>query len=245
MNFRDKKAVILGGSSGIGFRVAEKILSDGGHVILGGRSLDKLQMAVEKLKNQLGVPHHRISIATVDTQDKDSILKFFAPLSNIDHLFTPGASYSLGPLLEISDEEAESPFRSKFWGQYYAVKAAALKFSPQASVVLMSGAASVRPLKGSSAYAACNAAIEGLGRAFALELHPVRVNVISPGTVDSDLWRNRPAELRQQAFSYFEKSNITGKVATVSEVAEAVCFLLLNGSMTGSTVYTDGGYSLR
>ena len=114
MTFRDKKAVILGGSSGIGYRVAEKILAEGGTVVLGGRSLDKLQMAVEKLKTQLGVPHHRISIATVDTQDKESISKFFAPLSNIDHLFTPGASYSLGPMLEISDQEAESRFARNF-----------------------------------------------------------------------------------------------------------------------------------
>ena len=125
------------------------------------------------------------------------------------------------------------------------MKEAAKKFSPQASVVLMSGAASVRPLKHSSAYAACNAAIEGLGRALALELSPVRVNVISPGTVDSELWQNRPQELRNQAYEYFKKSNTTGRIVSVSEVADATCFLLLNNSMTGSTIYVDGGYALR
>jgi len=108
----------------------------------------------------------------------------------------------------------------------------------------MSGAASVRPI-GAPAYAACNSALEGLARGLALELAPIRVNCLSPGTTDSDLWRNRPDDIRNSAYDHWKTLCALKRPGTVEEQAQAALFLLDNGNMTGSTLYCDGGYTLR
>ncbi|MGH4031137.1 SDR family oxidoreductase [Actinomycetota bacterium Odt1-20B] len=234
----DRTVVIIGGGSGMGLEVARKAVAAGARVVIGGRSADRLEAAAKELGEQ-------VSWATVDTTDKASIAQFFAPLESIDHLFTPAASYRTGAMLELSDEDAESPFVSKFWGQYYAVKHAAPKLTRDGSVVLMSGAASVRPVGSAPAYVACNAAVEGLGRGLAAELAPVRVNVVSPGMVDGNLWNGRPAEVREPAAEQWREATLLHRAGSESDVADAVLFLFTNAYMTGSTIYPDGGYALR
>ena len=108
----------------------------------------------------------------------------------------------------------------------------------------MSGAASARPI-GAPAYAACNAALEGLARGLAVELRPIRVNCLSPGTTDSELWRNREAEQREAAYDYWNSVTLVQRPGTVEEQADAALFLLENKNMTGSTLYCDGGYTLK
>ena len=233
-----KRVAILGGSSGIGLRVAERVVAQGGSVVLGGRD----EAALAAVCSSLGAV---ASARRVDSSDKHTIASFFDGIGPLDHLFTPGSSYSYGAIDEITDEVAESPFRSKFWGQYYAVKHALPHMQPGGSVVLMSGAAGARPLGSASAYAACNSAIEGLGRALALELAPLRVNVVAPGTIDSELWRRRPDDTRQAAYEGYSALTALKRVGTVDEVAGAVMFLMENGYTTGSTLYPDGGYTLR
>ena len=69
--------------------------------------------------------------------------------------------------------------------------------------------------------------------------------MVSPGTVDSDLWRRRPAAQREAAFAGYAGLAALGRVGAVDEVADAALFLMGNGFMTGSTLYADGGYALR
>lgn len=235
---QDQRIVIIGGSSGIGLEVARQAIALGAQVLIGGRDPQRLQQAARSLGANA-------STRGVDTADKASIAAFFSDIGPFDHLFTPGASYRYGRIDQIDDETAESPFQVKFWGQYYAVKHALPHLSKAGSIVLMSGAAGARPLPGAATYAACNSAIEGLGRALALELAPVRVNVVAPGTIDSALWQRRPADVREQAYAGYAGLVPLGRVGTVAEVADAVLFLMRNGYTTGSTLYPDGGYVLR
>ncbi|MET9296101.1 SDR family oxidoreductase [Streptomyces sp. NPDC003077] len=234
----DRTVVILGGGSGIGLEVARRAVGAGARVVLGGRSEDRLGAAVAELGPAA-------SARVVDTTDKVSLAAFFDALDRLDHLFTPAASYRTGPMLELSDADAESPFVSKFWGQYYAARYAAPKLAEDGSIVLMSGAASVRPAGPAPAYVACNAAIEGLGRGLAVELAPVRVNVVSPGMIDGNLWSQRPAEVRDASAARYTEDTLLSRLGTEAEVAETVLFLFTNGYMTGSTLYPDGGYALR
>lgn len=238
MTFEDRHLVVVGGSSGIGLRVAERAIEGGATVLIGGRSEDRLHAACTHLGGAADA-------AVVDTGDRASIDRFFDRIARIDHLFTPGASYRVASFRDADEETAQSPFQSKFWGQYWAVRAALPKFSADASVVLMAGAASARPPGAAAAYSACNGAIEVLGRALAVELAPVRVNVVSPGTTDSELWRSRPAALREAAFASYADLSLLGRVGSVDEVADTVLFLLGNGFMTGSTLFADGGFALR
>ncbi|MFL9925331.1 SDR family oxidoreductase [Herbaspirillum lusitanum] len=238
MSLENKTLVIIGGTSGIGLRTAQLAAQRGAKVILGGRNADKLKRALSSLP-----PDARGAV--VDSADQESLQRFFADIEQIDMLFTPGASYQVGGFRDSAREVAESPFKNKFWGQYWAVHAALSKLSEHAAIVLMSGAASARPIKGAAAYAAANAAIEGLGRGLATELAPIRVNVIAPGTTDSDLWRGRDQVMREAAFASYRAATLLGEVGEVDDIANAALFLLTNGYMTGSTLFPDGGYALR
>lgn len=237
MTLQNKTVAIVGGGSGIGLSVARKVVEEGGRPLIGGRSVERLDGALA----QLGPDARALPI---DTADKASIAAFFERSGPVDHLFISAATYAIGSIHETDDSITESPFRSKFWGQYYTVQQALGALAQDGSIVLMAGAAGARPLKGGSAYAACNSAIEGLGRALAVELAPLRVNTVSPGTIDGHLWRGRPAEIRNAAFAAYRQLSLAGRPGTEEEVADAVIFLIKNRFMTGSTLYTDGGYVL-
>ncbi|MGC0362028.1 NAD(P)-dependent dehydrogenase (short-subunit alcohol dehydrogenase family) [Rhodococcus sp. 27YEA15] len=233
-----KTVVLIGGGTGIGLQVAHLAVDAGAQVVLGGRTAVKLEAAVAELGESA-------RWFTVDTSDDASVAAFFDNVPSVDAIFTTAADYQVGSFREQTVDEAASPFTSKFWGQYRVVRAALDKLTPTASVVLMSGAASVRPPAAAAAYVAANAAIEGLGRGLAVELSPVRVNSVAPGTIDGHLWGQRPAQVREAAFSWSAERAVVGRVGTEAEIAHAVFYLFTNTYTTGSTLYTDGGYALR
>ena len=238
MKLQGETVVVIGGGSGIGLTVARLAIGEGARVVVGGRSADRLDAAVA----QLGADARAFR---VDTSDDGSIKAFFAQAGQFDHLLVTAATDTVVPIDDPVDDAARSPFESKFWGQYRAVRAALPSLSPTGSITLMAGAAGARPLKGGSAYAACNSAIEGLGRALAIELAPVRVNTVSPGTIDGSLWQGRPAEVRETVFAGWRDMALLKRTGTEAEVAEVILMLMTNRFMTGSTIYPDGGYALR
>ena len=233
-----KTVVLIGGATGIGFAVAERVIGAGGVVVLGGRTARTLRAAVGKLGKSA-------SWRVVDTSDVSSVAKFFEGIEVVDALFTTAAGYVTGSMRALSEHDAATAFESKFWGQYRVVKAALVVLAADASIVLMSGAASVRPPGAAPAYVAANAAVEGLGRGLAVELAPIRVNTVAPGTIDGNLWNGRAAEVRDAAFAQFSSSTTLRRVGTEDEVADAVLYLFTSTFTTGSTLYPDGGYALR
>lgn len=236
--FDGKTVVVIGGGSGIGFRVAERVVAGGGRVLIGGRSADRLAGAVERLGPAAAGRQ-------VDAGSTPSVAAFFDRIPRLDHLFTSAACHTLMPIDAIDNHTDDNPFQVKFWGQYRAVTQALPRLAADGSVVLMGGAAGARPGKGRPAYAACNAAIEGLGRGLAIDLAPIRVNVVAPGMIEGDLWRRQPPELREPALAGWQAASLLGRPGTEDEVADAVVFLMGNRFMTGTTLSPDGGYLLR
>lgn len=235
---QDKTVVVIGGSTGIGFTVAQKAIEADAKVVIGARDAAKLEQASAALGE-------RSTALEVDTSDTSSLATFLGTIGAFDHLFIPAATYTVVGL-DCDDIKAiESPFRSKFWGQYWAVKLAVPYLAKDGSITLMAGAASARPIKGGAVYAACNSAIEGLGRGLAIDLAPIRVNTISPGTIDGHLWQNRPQEIREMAFEHYRQNSLVGRPGTESEIADTVLYLMGNRFVTGSNLYPDGGYALR
>lgn len=230
---RGSRIVIIGGSSGIGFATAEQAIEQGAHVIIAGRSKEKLMVAQEVINN------NHLQTFVLDNQDTNQLQDFFKKVGNFDHLFTPGASYTLGPITATNDI-AESSFIGKFWPQYYAVKYAIPFLSNSGSIVLMSGAFSQRPLKGAPAYGACNGAIESLGKALAVELAPIRVNVVSPGTIRREHEQN---ENRLTAYEAYKSLSLVKRPGHNDEIAHTVLYLMQNSFTTGNVLFPDGGYT--
>ncbi|MBE7103518.1 SDR family oxidoreductase [Bacillus cereus] len=230
---KDNRIVIIGGSSGIGLTTAKQAIEQGAHVVIAGRSEERLKAAQEYINN------NRLQTYVLDNQNKRQLQDFFKKVGNSDHLFTPGASYTLGPIT-ATDEIVESSFIGKFWPQYYAVKYAIPFLSNSGSIVLMSGAFSQRPLKGAPAYGACNGAIESLGKALAVELAPIRVNVVSPGTIQRE---NEENEKRLAAYEGYKSLSLVQRPGHNDEIAHTVMYLMQNNFTTGNVLFPDGGYT--
>jgi NAD(P)-dependent dehydrogenase (short-subunit alcohol dehydrogenase family) len=234
-NFRGQHVVITGGSSGIGLTLAEDLVQRGARVTLVGRDPAKLDAAARRLGSSA-------STAQVDVTDEQAVAAFFAAIDSLDHLVTAAAGTARGTVVELDVAKARALFESKYWGQYHCAKYAAPKLAATGSMVLFSGWISRKPMAGVSTLAAVDAAIEALGRTLALEIAPRRVNVITPGMIDTPLWSARLTPEQQRAhFAKMAETLPVGRAGTAADVAHAVRFLLENGFTTGAVIDIDGG----
>jgi len=231
-NLQGKHVVVIGGTSGIGRAVAAEAAAAGARVTVASRKRDRVEQTVALL----GKP---VEGAVVDQTDPSSLKSFFAKVGAIDHLVLAGSEVRAGSFRSQSVADAQAAMASKFWGQYAAIKAATL--APTGSIVLFSGAASRKANAGVPALTAINAAIEALGKALAVELAPVRVNVISPGVIDTDLWAGIPKEARAATLGKFTEHNPISRPGRAEEVAAVVLAMLASTFMTGAVVDVDGG----
>jgi len=159
------------------------------------------------------------------------------------HLITAAAGTLRGRLIDLDTQRARELFDTKFWGQHHCIKYAASRMAAGGSVVLFSGWISRKPAVETSTLAAVDGAIEALARTLALELAPVRVNAITPGQIDTPLWRSRLSETEARAhFDRVARAHPVGRVGTADDVAQAILFLMMNGFMTGAVLDIDGGW---
>jgi NAD(P)-dependent dehydrogenase (short-subunit alcohol dehydrogenase family) len=234
VRFENQTVVVIGGSAGMGKAIAQAVSEEGGTVIIGGRSQEKMDQALVSMGSLArGI--------VVDNTDSASIQRFFQQTGPIDHLVLPGSSVKGGAFHQMSWEDAQFSMNSKFWGQYLAVQAATFN-SKGASVVLFSGVLSDRPSSGHALLAAINAGVEGLGRALAIELAPVRVNTISPGLVaETDAYKGMSETARASMYEGAAKHLPVGHVGSPDEIAQAALMLMHNTYITGVTLRVDGG----
>ncbi len=238
MKFQGQKIVIIGGSSGMGLATAQMAAVEGAAVIIASRSEDKLRKAKEQIKG-------KVEMLTVNVTDEGSVKAFFNKVGEFNHLATPGSELSTGRFLELDTKTARASFDSKFWGQYHAARYGAPKIRPGGSITFFAGVWSQKPVIGASVVTAINSAIEGLGRALAVELAPTRVNTVSPGIVDTPIYSGMAPEKREARFKEVAASIPVKRIAKPEEIAQTVLYLMSNSYTTGSTLYVDGGATLR
>jgi NAD(P)-dependent dehydrogenase (short-subunit alcohol dehydrogenase family) len=233
-----KKIVVIGGTSGIGLGIAKACTKYGAELIVASRDKEKLAQAQKGLGKNA-------SIHQLDISHPEEIKAFFGKIGKIDHIVTPGATVSWGAFGTVSEANEQASFQSKFWGQYYTAKYGFPNINPGGSIVLFAGCWSHRPISGAAIPGSINGAIESLGRALAVELTPIRVNVISPGIIDTPVFSGLSAQERQAFFDKTAKSLPVKKIGVPEEVAMTAIYLMTNTYTTGSTIFVDGGETLR
>lgn len=234
MELKDKRVVVIGGSSGMGLAVARMAAERGAKVLIASRSVEKLSRAKAEISGTVGT-------YPLDVTREEEVERFFSRVGSLDHLVTSAAIPAAGGFLETPQEQVRALFESKFWGQYRAARHAGRRIAPGGSITFFSGIAAARPFPGSSAYAAVNGAVEALCRALALELAPVRVNAVSPGIVDTPAYGAMESEERRAFFESLAARLPAGRVGHPRDAAEAVLFLMLSGFTTGTVLTVDGG----
>jgi len=231
----NKKVILLGGSAGIGLATAKAATAEGAQVIIVSSNTNRLNAALKEL------PDDSIGY-TADLRDEHQVKDLFARLGSFDHLvFTAGEELKLVILNNMTIEEARNFFNLRYWGALTAVKYAAPNINEGGSIVLTGGVAANRPLAGWSLGASICAAMEGLTRALAIELAPVRVNLVSPGVVQTDLWGSMPDSEREAFYEHMAATLPIRHTATAAEIADSYLYLMKQTYSTGQVIVVDGG----
>ena len=249
MRLDEKRVVIIGGSSGIGLETARLALVEGASVTIAGRSEDRLRRAAEDLEFSYEdasrkEPTDRLRCAVADMADAASVKALFAGERYVDHLFLPAGELRPGTadVLGSDVDGLRSMLEVRLIGAVHAVRQAGRKMKEGGSITLMSGLYATRPAAGGAMGAAAVAGVEGMTRALALDLAPIRVNAVAPGLIDTPLWDGFGP--RREAFAARAAKLPVGRIGRPEEVAEAVLFLMTNGFVTGTVLPIDGGGGL-
>jgi NAD(P)-dependent dehydrogenase (short-subunit alcohol dehydrogenase family) len=234
MEFKDKKIVVIGGTSGIGLATAQRFQQQEAVVTVTGRNAEKLRLA-----ERLG-----LAAAAVDSRERSALDLFFAAQGVIDHLvIAAGGGKGLGEFATLSLDELRAGFDAKFWAHLETLQAALPYLAVGASVTLVTACSSLAKMPGTSGLGAMNGALELMVPILAKELKPIRINAVSPGVVDTPWWDFIPLENRGAAFAQYTGNIPMGREAQPAEIADAIGFLAGNAYMTGKVIFCDGGLS--
>ncbi|KAL3426795.1 short chain dehydrogenase/reductase family [Phlyctema vagabunda] len=243
----NKKIVVVGGTSGIGYGAAEALLECGAHLTVISTSQDRVNSAVEKLK---GFSPH-VSGLVGDVRDEDGFVQVLKSLAPIDHLIFSGVDKIIrGKLEDLNLDDAKHLFGVKFWGAVTIGKAVQKYdiIGPGGSLTLTSGIAAHKPGKGASVGGALNGGVLSLTLGLANDLaeKKIRVNTVVPGLVKTELWDKlgRSPEQQQEDFASASKKLPVGFVATPRDIAEAYVFCVRADFATGTLLTIDGGATL-
>ncbi|MBN9443059.1 SDR family oxidoreductase [Bosea sp. (in: a-proteobacteria)] len=237
----DSKLLIAGGSSGMGLALARLSLGLGAQVVLVGRDEAKLARAGTMLGGR-----GRLELLTADITCEDAVAKLFETVGDLDHIVCTAAdirgAYELLPALDL--QAARQAMESKVFGPMLLAKHGAPRLRPSGSITLTSGIAAYRPMPRGTVVAAINAALEGLVRALAVELAPIRVNAVSPGWVDTPIWEFVAGDRKDAMLAGMAERLPVGRVGRPEDIAQAIAFLVGNGFTTGTVLHVEGGHRL-
>jgi NAD(P)-dependent dehydrogenase (short-subunit alcohol dehydrogenase family) len=229
-----KRVVVLGGSSGIGFGVAKAAAQEGAQLVIASSQKKHVDEAVSMLS---GAEGH-----VIDLSDIAAIEALFGKIGQFDHLaYTAGEALTVGPVTAVSAEAAKKRFDVRFWGAYFSAKFGAPNIRPGGSIVFTSGTAGRRPRPGWALAASGCSAIEGLTRGLAVDLAPIRVNLVCPGAVVTPLWDSLPEAAREQLFKHAAATLPVRHIADADEVSGAYTYLMKQTFSTGEIIVVDGG----
>jgi NAD(P)-dependent dehydrogenase (short-subunit alcohol dehydrogenase family) len=235
-----KVAVITGGSSGIGLAIASRFAEAGAHVFITGRRQAELDAAVRRIGKN-------VTAVQGDLTKPSDLEKLYTRVQDekgvIDVLVCNAGGGAFAPLGAITPDAFHEIFMLNAAGVLFTVQAALPLLSDGASLVIVGSVAGSKGLPGTTLYAAAKAAVRSFARVWTQELRErrIRVNVLSPGPVNTPAMQAAPEELR----ALLVKDVPMGRMAAPEEIAEVALFLASDASsfVTGVELFADGGWA--
>jgi NAD(P)-dependent dehydrogenase (short-subunit alcohol dehydrogenase family) len=229
--------VIIGGSAGIGLETARRARAEGANVILTGRNLERLDQAARELGAE--------RIAAFDANDWVSLQSFFDNLpSPVDHVMVTAGAPHYKPPMDMSLEEAQRGLTEHLLLALGVARGALGKVRPGGSLIFMGGTGGRRPRKGLAIVSTVTAAFPALVANLALELAPIRVNLIAAGFVDTPLSASLLGDELDKRRDELRATLPIGRVVGPADVAGLAVHIMCNTALTGATYDIDGGQQL-
>jgi NAD(P)-dependent dehydrogenase (short-subunit alcohol dehydrogenase family) len=228
--------VLVGGSAGMGLETARRAKAEGADVVLVARDPDRLRHAADEVG--------AAGSAAIDATDVARLEDFFESLPSIDHVFVTAGGPYYAPLADLDVERAHRSVEEHLWLPLHLGRYAMGRVRPGGSLVFVGGTGARRPSPGLALASAVTHAMPALIAGLALELAPVRVNLIAPGFVDTPL---SASLLGGQLDARREQLRATlpiGRVVGPEDVAALAVHLMANRALTGATYDIDGGQQL-
>jgi NAD(P)-dependent dehydrogenase (short-subunit alcohol dehydrogenase family) len=229
--------VVIGGSAGIGLETARLARAEGADVVLTGRDPNRLERAA----SDVGA----LSTAAFDATDANRLSGFFEELAGpVDHVMVTAGAPRYGPPLEMEPEEARDGMTGHLLLALEVARAAPGKVRPPGSLVFMSGTGARRPRLGLAIASTASVAHPTMIANLALEVAPIRVNLIAPGFVDTPLSASLLGDDLDARREELRSTLPIGRVVEPEDVAALAVHLMSNTALTGATFDIDGGQQL-
>ena len=236
MSLAGQTVVVIGGSSGIGLETARRARAEGADVILTARDPDRLRRVGLELQ---------ASIAAFDATDFERLGRFFAELRNpIDHVLVTGPGPYYAPLAEFDVVKARRDVDAHLLLPLQVARNAAGKVRPGGTILFMGGTGGRRTAPGLALISALTAALPALTRNLALELAPIRVNLIAAGFVDTPLSAALLGDELEDRRHQLRATLPIGRVVGPADVAALAVHIMTNTALAGATYDIDGGQQL-
>jgi NAD(P)-dependent dehydrogenase (short-subunit alcohol dehydrogenase family) len=229
--------IVIGGSAGIGFETARRARTEGARVILTGRNRESLQRAAGEVE--------ALSTAAFDATDPASLERFFRDLpATIDHVMVTAGRPHYARLLEMDFEEARRALDGHLLLMLQVARNAVHKVRPGGTLVFMGGTGGRRPGIGLGIVPTVTAALPALTASLALELAPIRVNLIAAGFVDTPLSASLLGDELENRRNQLRATLPIRRVVGPADVAALAVHIMTNTALTGATYDIDGGQQL-
>jgi NAD(P)-dependent dehydrogenase (short-subunit alcohol dehydrogenase family) len=242
---QSKRVLILGGSAGLGYGVAEACLEYGSTVSISSSNEQRVQKSVAKLQEAYPSKKDRVkgfacNLSGDDVEDK--LIELLRKAGDVEHVvFTAGDQLATMPIQDMNMANVKKAGQIRYFAPLLLAKH--LPKSTQ-SYTMTSGGVAFKPIKDWTPIGGYAAALHAMTRNLALDLAPVRVNLISPGAVDTDLWQNLGESEKSKMFESLSSKMLTGRVGRVEDVVEGYLALIRDENCTGMIYVTDGGHAL-
>jgi NAD(P)-dependent dehydrogenase (short-subunit alcohol dehydrogenase family) len=234
-SLQDRTVLVVGRGSGIARAVVDGAGAAGARVVAAGRGTEELEASYRGTG---------VEVRRVDLTDEASIAALAEEVGAVDHVVSTASARARGLVRELTPEAILLSFHTKVVGPIMLAKHFAPLMPADGSFVLFSGVAALEPDPGFLAVAATNGSVNTVTRSLAVELAPIRVNAISPGTIDTGAWDALGEERKAALFAKLSAANPARRIGTPQDVAEAVLFAMTSSFMTGVSISVDGGQPL-